>query len=232
MKRMFLALAMALLLVVSVALAYVAVTGVLGWAYPTPVYAQSRVAQVDETTNRLTQHIIGNKGDTAATDVDSTTSLMAYAKGTMQFSAPAASTGVADIDVSAADYTGFQTLLTVQPNTGVILADVRIAFDWNKATTGWDKVATAADTLDSVVVSKVDGTNWRTRATGTQVTANGDGTLDDSESGQEFSLGLVGAEGARVKVKVSAERGDVEIPYRVTYRGSAAPTVTAVAAGS
>ena len=145
--------------------------------------------------------------------------------------APVTLTGDTDIDISESDYTGYTTLLTIAPATGQALTDLVIDLDWNKATTGWDTVSTAADTLDIVLLTKVDGTNWRTLALGTQVTANGDGSLEDTESGERYSVGMVHAGGGvLVKVKLSVERGDAEIPYRITYRG-AAPTVTAVAAG-
>ena len=141
-------------------------------------------------------------------------------------------TGDADIDITEADYTStaYITILTVTPAAGGSLADCVIDLDWNKATTGWDTASTAADTLDVVVQSKIDGTNWRTLLKGTQVTANGDGTLEGDESGQRFIIGPVG-EGAevRVAVKLSIERADCAIPYRVTYWG-VAPTITAVAA--
>ena len=145
----------------------------------------------------------------------------------------ASTNGTTDIDISEADYTGYVTLLTVAPATGYDLLDCTIDLDWNKATTGFDTVATAADTLDSCVVMNIDGTNYRTIAIGTQITANGDGSLEDNESGQRFNLGFVPSGcSVIVKVKLSAERDDVEIPYRVTYRSELgkAPTVTAVAA--
>jgi hypothetical protein len=135
-----------------------------------------------------------------------------------------------DVDISAAVYTGYITLLTVTaPATGLV--DLRIDIDANKTTTGLDAVATAADTFDCCLVGQVDGTNYRTLQTGTQITANGDGSLENSESGWSFHVGpLAAAETVIVKIKLSAERDDAELPYRVTYIG-AAPTVTAVAAG-
>lgn len=144
---------------------------------------------------------------------------------------PVESAGTADIDISESDYTGYVTLLTITPATGQSLIDVSIDFDWNLATTGWDTVSTAADTLDIAVVTKVDGTNWRGLMNGTQITANGDGTLTDDESGERFNIGMIGINGECViRVKLSVERDDAEIPYRVLYRG-AAPTITPVAAG-
>jgi len=140
-------------------------------------------------------------------------------------------TGDADIDISAAVYTGYINILTVTaPATGLI--DCTIDLDFNKATTGFDTIATAADTLDCVVVKQVDGTNYRsTQLASAQITANGDGSLDASESGMSFRIGPMQADASvQVHVKVSAERGDCELPYRVTSIG-VAPTITAVAAG-
>lgn len=144
---------------------------------------------------------------------------------------PVEATGDADVDISEADYTAdYVTLLTVAPAAGQALLDLAIDLDVNKATTGWDTIATAADTIDLAVQSKVDGTNWRTLMTGTQITANGDGSLLGHESGQRFHVGPVGVNAqVRVVVLLSAERDDCEIPYRVTYRG-ATPTITPVAA--
>lgn len=139
-------------------------------------------------------------------------------------------TGTTDVDISEAVYTGYVTLLTVTaPASGC--REVRIDLDVNKATTGLDTVATASDTFDCCLVGQVDGTNYRTLQTATQITANGDGSLTDAESGWSFTIGpLMSAESVIVKIKLSAERADAEIPYRVTYIGGA-PTVTAVAAG-
>lgn len=138
-------------------------------------------------------------------------------------------TGDTDIDISESDYTGYVTLLTVTaPATGLL--DLRIDIDVNKTTTGLDAVATANDKFDCSVVGQVDGTNYRTLANETQITANGDESLEDNESGWSFHLGpLAAAESIIVKIKLSAERADTELPYRVTYVG-AAPTITPVAA--
>ncbi len=138
-------------------------------------------------------------------------------------------TGDADVDISEADYTGYINVLTVTaPATG--LANCVIDIDFNKATTGWDNVATAADVLDCVLVKQIDGTNYRsTQNASAQITANGNGTLDASESGMSFNVGPMQANASvQVHVKMDTERDDCELPYRVTYVG-AAPTVTPVA---
>jgi len=315
-----------------------------------PAWAQSRVAVADSTHNRLTQHVIGNKADAAATTAASTKSLVAYLKGIISlfgaatatttdslhgkigtdaemadsslydmlgpntaattdsingklgtdaalsdsslydmlgantaatsdsingklgtdaefndvslydmvgantatttdsingklgtdtemgdtsifdYLMPVEVTGTTDVDISEADYTTYITILTIVPATGQSLIDLVIDLDYNKASTGLDTVATAADTIDVSVVTKVDGTNWRHVMSGTQVTANGDGSLENNEDGERFKVGMVGINGEIiVRIKLSIERDDAEIPYRVIYRG-AAPTITAVAA--
>ena len=139
-------------------------------------------------------------------------------------------TGDTDIDVSAYVYTGYINILTVTaPATGLL--DCTIDIDFNKATTGWDAVATASDTLNCVVVKAVDGTNYRsTQIASAQITANGNGTLDASESGKSFRVGpMQSGASVQVMIKISTERGDCELPYRVTSVG-AAPTITAIAA--
>ncbi len=138
-------------------------------------------------------------------------------------------TGDTDIDIDQANYLGFIEILRVTaPASGLI--SCRIDIDINKAATGLDIVATAADTVDMVAVGTVDGTNFRTIKTATQITLNGDATLEDNESGFAFDLGpLAAAEIVTIQIKLSAERGDAELPYRVTYVG-AAPTVLPVAA--
>ena len=138
-------------------------------------------------------------------------------------------TGDADIDISEAVYTGFINILTVTaPSTG--LQACRIDIDVNKATTGFDNIATAADTIDIALVGQFDGTNYRNMQNATQITANGDGSLEHSEDGVSFDIGPLGPnESLQVHVKLSAERDDCELPYRVAYVGSA-PTITPVAA--
>jgi len=140
-------------------------------------------------------------------------------------------TGDADVDVTAADYTGYINVLTVKaPASGLL--SCRIDIDFNKETTGWDTIAEAADTLDCVAVVQADGTNYRSmQIASAQITANGDGSLDASESGMSFVLGPMQANASvQIHVKMSAERNDCELPYRVTYVG-AAPTVTPIVAG-
>ena len=191
-----------------------------------------RVPTADGTENRLTHEVIGNKTDAAVIAATTTASLMAYTKGILNLVLPLESAaGEADIDISAADYTGYVALLTVAPAASSPLFDCYIDFDLNKATTGWDNVSTAADTIDLCAAAKIDGTNYRGIANATQVAAAGNGTLALNINGVRLNIGPVGVdEDVVVYVKLSVERADVQIPYRVFYRAAAAPTITPVAA--
>lgn len=141
------------------------------------------------------------------------------------------SIGEADVDISEAVYTGYITLMTITPAAGQSIRALSIELDYNKASTGYDNVATAADVMDIAIVSKVDDTNFRQSMNGTQITANGNGSLEASEDGERFNVGVVSIGGeVRVMIKVDVERDDFEVPYRVTWVGGATSlTITAVA---
>lgn len=142
-------------------------------------------------------------------------------------------TGEADIDVSAADYTNYQALLTIAPNAAHGVRDLRLVFDLAKATTGFAAGHTS-QTLTFVVARKVDGTNWRRDAA--TVTTAISGTNSANTGGlagaQGIFIGHVGpTEQVRVEVKMSAENAvDVELPYVAYYESGASATLTAVAA--
>lgn len=185
----------------------------------------SRVPSADSSNNRLDVEVIGNKADAVVYAVSLVASVIAYLKGLFALLLPVESSGEADIDISAADYTAaLVALLTIAPVTA--LAHLKISLDLAKATTGYDAVSTGSDTITLVLQKKVDGTNWRGVSSVTKTA----GSLSHT-NGVEFDAGQVGpTEQVRVAVILNAERGDVEIPYRVSYRGQA-PTITAVAAG-
>jgi hypothetical protein len=139
--------------------------------------------------------------------------------------------GTADIDVSAAVYTALVDLITITPNAEI--QDLIIDLDFDKATTGVNEVATASDTLNCAVFVAVDGTNYVGVQSMPTVTMSGTaGTITGGViGGYRFKLGYVGASTVvKVRVSVSAERADAEIPYVITYQSLVAPTVTAVAA--
>lgn len=64
--------------------------------------------------------------------------------------------------------------------------------------------------------------------TSTQVVLTGDAT--PLITGTRFKVGTVNGV-VTVKVKLSAERADAEIPYKVSYCSTSPATITAVAAG-
>jgi hypothetical protein len=157
---------------------------------------------------------------------------------------PTTATGTTDVDVSASDYTAGAgvPILTIAPATGFPLWDVVVDLDLNKDTTGL-LVVNTAETIQFVVESKIDGTNWRslgmswpaassTTGLGVPDAADDLDAADDSV-GVRFRLGVVGVtQQIRVNLLLSAETGgDAEIPYAVHYRGVSAPTITDVAAG-
>jgi hypothetical protein len=139
---------------------------------------------------------------------------------------PRVLSGEADIDVSASVYTAYVELLKIEPVAAI--RDLVIDLDFNKATTGWDAVSTASDTLDVAVFVKIDGTNYRYVEGATQLVAVGGGA--HTTAGRRFKLSAVDVtEDISIRVKLSAERGDIEIPYRINYSSETAPVITAVA---
>lgn len=157
---------------------------------------------------------------------------------------PTTATGTTDVDVSASDYTAGAgvPILTIAPAAGAPLWDVVIDLDLNKDVTGL-LVVNTAETVQFVIESKIDGTNWRSLAMSWPAASSATGlgvpdAADDLDAaddavGVRFRIGSVGVtQQVRVNLLLSAETGgDAEIPYAVHYRGMAAPTITAVAAG-
>lgn len=134
-------------------------------------------------------------------------------------------TGEADIDVSAADYTSSQALLTITPNDNHAMHDVKVFLDLDKTTTGLDDVDVALAGFG--IARKVDGTNWRLDIASVKTS-----TYDYTPAGGMLSLDLgtiLPTEDARIEVVLDAEVADVEIPYSVYYRSGATATFTPVA---
>ena len=188
-----------------------------------------RVPVADGTRNQYEHHVTGSKSDTAVSTATATTSIVALLKGAVGMLLPTEATGTADIDVTAADYTSYQTLLTIAPATSEPIVDSWLHLDFNKTTTGLHATGSVADTFDAEVMFKTDGTNLRHGQSFTQVTVSN--TPADTACGQRLHIGPIGAtETCVIKCKLSAERTDTEIPYRFVYRANAAPTITPVAA--
>ena len=138
-------------------------------------------------------------------------------------SEPTVEKGSIGIDISAAVYTGFITGLTITPATDTIMEDVTIDLAYTKATDGVSAVATNNDTLDVSLYAMADDAVEQRLMAGTQSTLTG--TVAPIVSGQRFYVGTL--DGAlTVKVKLSAERADCYIPYKVSYRSTGAATIT------
>ena len=92
---------------------------------------------------------------------------------------------------------------------------------------GYAAVETSA-TIQLRVARKIDGTNWRGRAANEAALS---GTNAAGRS-QELIIGDVGVnEQVRIEALMSADAtGDMELPFAVTFKGTTAPTVTAIAA--
>lgn len=139
-------------------------------------------------------------------------------------------TGTAYIDTSAATYTNWTNLVTIAPENGFAMQDVRVVVDLDKATSGFaDATGWDTETLQLSIARKVDGTNWRTCHN--LITPSSAIAADDADGLYlELVVGEVGpTEDVRVEVKVSAEAAaDVQLPYAVIYRAGAAATVTPV----
>lgn len=134
-------------------------------------------------------------------------------------------TGTTDIDASAADYTSFQALLTIAPPNDAAMQDVLITLDLNKTTTGYLAVTDGSITGQLALQRKIDGTNWRTDVASIQTL-----TAVAWEQSKSFEVRTIEPTAAlRVVVLQSSEAGDMEIPYRVTYRSTKAATFTDVA---
>lgn len=145
--------------------------------------------------------------------------------------APRVATGEADIDVSAADYTAYVLLLTIEPAAGAPLWGAEVVFDLAKAATGF-AAGHAAQTIQFAVARKVDGTNYRIEAGDPRAESTAISGTNSAGRAIRLDLGSIGVtEDCQVFVKLSAENGvDVELPYALSYHASAAPTVTPVAA--
>ena len=142
-------------------------------------------------------------------------------------------TGTTDIDITAADYTAYVLALTIVPATGESLRDLVIDLDFDKATTGVNEVATAADVLDCKMDIMIDGTNYIGVEAMSQITLTGTaGSIADGVGGHRFKVGALDSTSAvKIFVKIDTEREDAEIPYRITYRSKTAPTITPVVEG-
>jgi len=138
------------------------------------------------------------------------------------------STGTAWVDVSIANYTSAQALLTIEPQNSHALQDCRVMLDLNRSGSGFQAAGYTTETIQFRVSRRVDGSNWR-RDNTKKYPATALAADDSASEGIEIPLGLIDPDGAaRIEVVLSAEdTGDIAIPYRVIYRSGANATITA-----
>jgi hypothetical protein len=136
--------------------------------------------------------------------------------------------GVTDIDDSVQTETTPYSILTIAAPSGSALRDVNVWLDLAKATTGFAAVESTA-TVQFAVARKIDGTNIRREAYN-EAALSGTNAANRS---QRIPVGdIAPGETVYIYAVFSADvTADMEIPYKVSYRGPEAPTVTPVAAG-
>jgi len=135
------------------------------------------------------------------------------------------SIGTASINSGTATYTNWQPLVTVVPQTGQAMQDVRFVVDLDAATTGIASTLTS-QTLQFTIARKVDGTNWR--YSNNVATSALSGT-NSSKQSIELACGLVGpTETVALAVKASSMTGVavMTVPSAVYYRSQSRATVT------
>lgn len=136
--------------------------------------------------------------------------------------------GTTDIDDSVQTESTAFVLLTIAAPTNEDLSDVEVWFDLAKATTGYAAVESTA-TIQLAAARAVDGSNWRREA-------YQEAALSGTNAASRMAKVTVGhipaGDSARIYAVMSADAtSDMEVPYKVVYRGLAAPTITEVAAG-
>ena len=136
-------------------------------------------------------------------------------------------TGSTDIDDSVQTESTPYAILTIAADAYNGVEDVEVQIDLAKATTGFAAVESSA-TIQIAVARKVDGTNYRREA---YVEAALSGTNAAARM-QKIPVGKVAAgETVAIYIVLSADAtSDMQLPYKVIYRGNVAPTVTPVVA--
>jgi hypothetical protein len=137
-------------------------------------------------------------------------------------------TGVTDIDDSVQTESTAYSILTIAANAYNSVEDVEVQIDLAKATTGYAAVESSA-TIQIAVARKVDGTNYRREAYNEAALSG----TNAANRMQKLNVGKIAAgETVAIYIVMSADAtADMELPYKVIYRGNVAPTVTPVAAG-
>lgn len=130
------------------------------------------------------------------------------------------------VDVSAAVYTGYTTLLTVAPPAGQAMAQCQVTLDLD----GGDDaesfaVGYTSETIRFAVGRKIQG-QWRVDTERQSATVAGTAAADRSVT---LDIGFVGPdEQVRVYVLLSAEQTDIEVPYVFYYLSPERATFTEV----
>lgn len=130
------------------------------------------------------------------------------------------------VDVSAATYTSYVTLLTVEPDNNNVLTDCKVVLDldFGASTNGFAGGYTT-ETIQFAVARKIQGL-WRVDDEVETATVVGDNA--DSRC-VTLDIGMVGPdEDVRVYVKLSAEQTDICVPYLFMYKSGASATFTDV----
>lgn len=133
--------------------------------------------------------------------------------------------GVAYVDVSAAVYTSYVNLLTIENDQAMV--DVTIVIDLDFGTDDINGFAGGytSETIQFAVARKIQG-NWRVDDEVETATVAGDSADLRSVTLRPVITGPV--EDLRVYVKLSAEQADVTLPYVVYYRAQQKATFTPV----
>lgn len=130
------------------------------------------------------------------------------------------------IDVTAANYTSYQILLTVEPPAGTAMSHLQIVFDLDGGDDAQSfAVGYTSETIQFAVARKIQG-QWRIDQEKETATVAGTAAANRSVT---LDVGMVGPdEDLRIYVTVSTEQSDVELPYVAYYFAPQRATFTDV----
>jgi hypothetical protein len=132
--------------------------------------------------------------------------------------------GATTVDVSAATYTGYITLLTVESDQAMEDLQVTFDLDMGDSIQGFAGGYTS-ETITFICAYKVQGL-WRLDEQSDTTAISG---TNSNNVCVTLRPGIVGpVEDLRIYVKLSAEQTDIILPYVLRYKGQAPATVTNV----
>lgn len=132
-------------------------------------------------------------------------------------------TNSATATMTAQDWTTWNPIITIAPDSNHALFNVRVVVDLAKASTGFAAGYTSG-TIQFTVSRKTDGTNWRPAANLATTALSG---TNAAGLGIDLLVGEVGpTEQVRIEIKLSAEGADIVFPYVCYYRAGAKATFT------